>query len=76
VTLLRYQCYCFLLKIVWILFVSTFSHFYTSIVGYYLLLMCPANSTTTYAGGLCGWMLRLLFLLYFGRFSIKHFLDK
>jgi hypothetical protein len=36
-----------LLKIVWILFVSTFSHFYTSIVGYYPLLMCPANSTTT-----------------------------
>jgi hypothetical protein len=35
------------------LFVSTFSHFYTSIVGYYPLLMSPANSNTTFPAA-CG----------------------
>jgi hypothetical protein len=37
------------------LFISTFSHFDTSIIGFYPLLKCPANSTTTVFQSLWGW---------------------
>jgi hypothetical protein len=41
--LLHHQRYRFLLKIIWISLVCTFSHFDTSIIGVYPLLKCPAG---------------------------------